>query len=192
MFQVLADLGAELHPASTTVLNKANQNTSDNFFMVNISMYIKRGMTCLKRLCIYMYVNIYSSASTASNESTSRLVVSILSPFSMTRASTDLCRHMSIANHKKMSKIAIAFLNRPFGSAARLSLEMIALPPYATALSIITNHNIYNSICTIPTKKLAGKIVLTSTANVGLHVLNTGQSMTPSMISHLSHVLLFA
>jgi len=54
----------------------------------------------------------------------------------------------------------------------------------------MTKPSIYRSICIIPTKKLAGNIVLTSTANVGLQVLNTGHNITPSIISPLSHTAL--
>lgn len=91
---------------------------------------------------------------------------------------------VSIANETSINNIAIIFLNRQFGFAARLKRLMTDLPPTTMSESMSDNQAIYTNILVNHHTNDAGRIVATKITNVGEQVLNIGPSRNHNIISH--------
>ncbi len=94
-----------------------------------------------------------------------------------------------IANPTIKNRTHNTFLNNPFGSEAHFNFAINFCPNNAIANIITDNPSTYANKFSIPTAKLAGKIIQRIIPYVGLQLENTGPSDIPTRILHLTQVL---
>ncbi|MDP5039184.1 MAG: hypothetical protein NWP80_01950 [Candidatus Gracilibacteria bacterium] len=109
-----------------------------------------------------------------SNKEFSKEDVSIKYHFSIRNISTCLSKPVKIDIQIKIKINQSIFLNFDLGSATTLSLETIFCPKNDISIKTSESHKVYATKFMIHTKKLAGRIIASIRAYVGLQLVKTG------------------